>query len=120
MRVIDLCRKHGSSAGPFYKLRKNGCMDVSDSKRLHQLEKENSRLRKMVTDQALDISILKNVLSKTSEACRMPRDPTPCRDGMHGDSASYMHNNLVSAATGSSMRQHRIRMWRCSNTRGYR
>lgn len=39
-------------------------MDVSDAMRLRQLEEENSRLRKMVAEQALDISILKDVLSK--------------------------------------------------------
>ena len=35
-----------------------------DAMRLRQLEEENSRLRKMVAEQALDISILKDVLSK--------------------------------------------------------
>lgn len=35
-----------------------------DAKRLRQLEEENSRLKKMVAEQALDISILKDVLSK--------------------------------------------------------
>lgn len=39
-------------------------MDVSDAMRLRQLEEENARLRKMVAEQALDISILKDVLSK--------------------------------------------------------
>ena len=39
-------------------------MDVSDAKRPRQLEEENSRLKKMVAGQALDISILKDVLSK--------------------------------------------------------
>ena len=48
MRVVDLCRKHG----------------ISDAMRLRRLEEENSRLRKMVAEQALDISILKDVLSK--------------------------------------------------------
>ena len=43
---------------------KNGGMDVSDARRLRQPEKENARLKKMVADQALDISILKDVLSK--------------------------------------------------------
>ena len=51
---------------------KNGGMDVSDARRLRQPEKENTRLKKMVADQALDISILKDVLSKTSEARVMP------------------------------------------------
>ena len=49
----------------FYKAAvKNGGMDVSDARRLRQPEKENARLKKMVADQALDISILKEVLSK--------------------------------------------------------
>lgn len=49
----------------FYKRRsKIGGMDVSDARRLRQPEKENARLKKMVADQALDISILKEVLSK--------------------------------------------------------
>lgn len=39
-------------------------MDVSDARRLRQPEKENTRLKKMVADQALDISILKDILSK--------------------------------------------------------
>ena len=43
---------------------KNGGMDVSDARRQRQPEKENTRLKKMVADQALDISILKEVLSK--------------------------------------------------------
>ncbi len=73
MRVVDLCRRHGISDATFYKWRpKYGGMDVSDAMRLRQLEEENARLRKMVAEQALDISILKDVLSKTSEArCSM-------------------------------------------------
>ncbi len=39
-------------------------MEVSDAKRLRQLEEENAKLKKMVAEQALDISILKDVLSK--------------------------------------------------------
>ena len=65
MRVVDLCRKHGISDATFCKWRpKYGGMDVSDAMRLRRLEEENGRLRKMVAEQALDISILKDVLSK--------------------------------------------------------
>ena len=39
-------------------------MDISDAMRLRRLKEENARLRKMVAEQALDISILKDVLSK--------------------------------------------------------
>ncbi len=36
-------------------------MDLSQSKRLKDLQKENGRLKKLVADQALDIQILKEV-----------------------------------------------------------
>jgi hypothetical protein len=36
-----------------------GGLDVDQARRLKQLEKENARLKKLVADQALDISILK-------------------------------------------------------------
>ena len=65
IRVVDLCRRHGISDATFYKWRaKYGGMDVSDAMRLRRLEEENARLRKMVAEQALDISILKDALSK--------------------------------------------------------
>ena len=65
VRVVDLCRQNGISDATFYKWRaKFGGMDVSDAKRLRQLEVENARLKKMVAEQALDIVMLKDVLSK--------------------------------------------------------
>jgi putative transposase len=39
-------------------------MDVSEAKRLRQLEEENRRLKEMVADLSLDIKILKDVISK--------------------------------------------------------
>ena len=65
VRVVDLCRQHGISDATFYKWRsKFGGMSVPDAKRLKQLEEENTRLKKLVGEQALDISVLKDVLSK--------------------------------------------------------
>lgn len=65
VRVADLCRQYGISDATFYKWRsKFGGMSVSDAKRLKQLEEENARLKKLVGEQALDISVLKDVLSK--------------------------------------------------------
>ncbi len=61
----DLVRKHGMSTASFYAWRKKyGGMEVSDAKRLRELEDENRRLKKLVADQALDIQILKEVNSK--------------------------------------------------------
>lgn len=57
--VQDLCRKHGISDATFYKWRtKYAGLEVSDVKKLRQLEEENRRLKQMVTEQALDIQAL--------------------------------------------------------------
>ncbi|CAI3242085.1 Mobile element protein [Desulfovibrio diazotrophicus] len=65
VRVVDLCRQNGISDATFYKWRsKFGGMQVPDAKRLRQLEDENARLKRIVGEQALDIVVLKDVLSK--------------------------------------------------------
>lgn len=65
VRVVDLCRQNGISDATFYKRwPKYGGMDISDARRLCQMEEKNARLKKMVADLALDMSILKDVLSK--------------------------------------------------------
>jgi putative transposase len=65
MKVADLCRKHGISDATFYNWRSRyGGMEVSEARRLRQLEEENQRLKRLVADQALDIQVLKDVLGK--------------------------------------------------------
>ena len=65
VRVVALCRQNGISDATFYKWRsKFGGMNISDAKRLRQLEDENGRLKRLVGKQALDIVVLKDVLSK--------------------------------------------------------
>lgn len=64
LKLPDLLRKHGISAGTFYRWKaKYGGMDVSDAKRLKGLEDENRRLKRLVADQALDIQLLKEISS---------------------------------------------------------
>ena len=61
----ELCRRHGITRGSLYRWKaKYGGMDVSEARRLRQLEDENRRLKQMVADQALDIQALKAVLQK--------------------------------------------------------
>jgi len=61
----DLCRKHGISDATFYKWRsKYGGMEVSDARRLKALEAENAKLKKMLAEQMLDVSTLKEMLGK--------------------------------------------------------
>ena len=65
IRVVDRCRQNGISDATFYKWRsKFGGMNISDAKRLRQLEEENARLKRLVGEQALDIVVLKDVISK--------------------------------------------------------
>lgn len=61
----DLCRKHGMSDASFYKWKaKFGGMEVSDAKRLRELESENAKLKKLVADLSLDKMALEDVLKK--------------------------------------------------------
>ena len=61
----ELCRKHGMSDASFYKWKaKFGGMEVSDAKRLRELESENAKLKKLVADLALDKMALEDVLKK--------------------------------------------------------
>lgn len=63
--VDEVCRKLGVTRTTFYRWKKKfGEMDVSDARRLKQLEDENRRLKKLVADQALDNAMLKEVVSK--------------------------------------------------------
>jgi putative transposase len=64
-KIAELCRRHGISDATFYNWRsKYGGLEVSDLRRLRQLEDENRRLKSIVADQALDIRALKDVLAK--------------------------------------------------------
>ena len=65
MPVTDVCRKYNCSEQSFYRWKaKYGGMDVSEAKRLRELERENVELKKMVAEQALDIRMLKDVNAK--------------------------------------------------------
>ena len=60
--LADACKKIGVTDVTFYRWRKlYGGMQVSEAKRLKEVEKENARLRKLVADLSLDNAILKEV-----------------------------------------------------------
>jgi putative transposase len=60
MTAKEAVRKLGISEHTYYRWRREyGGMRTDQAKRLKDLEKENSRLKKLVAEQALDISILK-------------------------------------------------------------
>lgn len=64
-KVADVCRKHGISEATFYNWKsKYGGMTVDELKRLKELEHENSRLKKIVANQSLEIDAIKDLLTK--------------------------------------------------------
>jgi putative transposase len=61
----DLCRKHGISQQTFYNWKSEyGGMNVSEARRLRELETENGKLKKLFADAMLDNAALKDLLSK--------------------------------------------------------
>lgn len=67
MRTEEVCRTHNISAHTYYRWkRKYGGMDVKEARRLRDLEKENTELKKLLADQllkskALEIALEKNI-----------------------------------------------------------
>lgn len=60
--VEDVCRDLDIAVSTLHRWRKQfGGMAPDDAKRLKKLEDENARLKKMVAEQALDISMLKEL-----------------------------------------------------------
>jgi putative transposase len=63
--VTEVCRKYGVAEQTVYRWRnKYGGLDTSELPRLRELEAENSRLKRIDAQQALDIDMLKEVVSK--------------------------------------------------------
>jgi len=66
-KVTEVIRRHGIAQKTYYNWKaKYGGLELSEARRLKQLEEENRRLKKLVADQALDISLLKELLGKGS------------------------------------------------------
>ena len=61
----DLCRKHGITEQTFYRWRsKYGGMQISEAKRLREVETENRKLKQLLAEAHLDNAALKEVLSR--------------------------------------------------------
>ena len=69
MTTADVCRRHGISSATFFKWKaKFGGMDVSDARRLKQLEDENGKLKRLLAEAMLDITMLKDLNAKNGDA----------------------------------------------------
>ncbi len=63
--VAEITRDHGVSSAAFYKWRsKYAGMSGKELRRIKELEEENRKLKQMYADVSLDITMLKDVLSK--------------------------------------------------------
>ena len=66
-KVDEICRTYGISTGTFYTWKnKYSGMSVQESGKPGNMESENSRLKKIVANQSLDIDMIKDVISKKS------------------------------------------------------
>ena len=66
-KVGEASRKLGVTEQTYYRWRKEyGGMRVAQAKRLQELEKENTRLKKLVADVSLDNAILKEAAQGNS------------------------------------------------------
>ncbi len=62
-KIGEVCRELGISEQSYYRWRKEyGGMQVSQAKKLKDLERQNARLKRLVADQALDKAILEEAL----------------------------------------------------------
>ena len=65
LSTAEVCRKHGISTATFYTWKaKFGGMEVSEAKRLKQLEDENAKLKRLLADAMLDNAALKDLVTK--------------------------------------------------------
>jgi putative transposase len=63
--VKEICRKHGISDATYYNWRSRyGGMEASDLKRMKELERELSQLKRMYADMALENRALKDLIEK--------------------------------------------------------
>jgi putative transposase len=64
-KVDELCRTHGIGKYTYYRWKaKYGGLQLSEAKRLRQLEDENRRLKQIVADLTLDNQALKGLVSR--------------------------------------------------------
>ena len=64
-KTADLARRHGVSEATIYNWKaKYGGLEVSDARRLKELEDENAKLKKLLAEQMLDAAAMRELLSK--------------------------------------------------------
>ena len=65
--VTDICREKGITKNTFYAWKKKyGGMEAGETRRLKELERENSRLKKLLAERDLEVDVLKEIAKKNS------------------------------------------------------
>ena len=82
LAVAEICRKHGMSNALYYQWKsKYAGVSVNELKRIREFESENSRLKKMYAELALENTAITDVLSRKMEGRwvpgHLPRLQTP-------------------------------------------
>lgn len=65
--VGEICRAHNIATTTLYRWRKQcGGLSVPEARRVHELERENARLKRLLAERDLEVDLLKAVLGKKS------------------------------------------------------
>ena len=60
--MADVAKQHGVSEQTIYSWRKRyGALEATDVRRLRELERENARLKKLVSERDLEVDVLKEI-----------------------------------------------------------
>lgn len=61
--ITAVCRLHGISENTFYRWRRRfGDLEVSEVRRLRELERENARLKRIVAERDLEIDVMRELI----------------------------------------------------------
>src|ERR687886_498859 len=101
LTVPQACKRIGISDQTFYRWRiKYGALKEDEAQRLKALEQENSRLKKIVAEQALDISMLKDL--QKGKWCARTASPSAGRARSSADTVRRSATSRSPVTTSSS------------------
>ncbi|MCC4234097.1 IS3 family transposase [Sphingobium soli] len=84
-KTADLARRHGVSEATIYNWKsKYGGLEVSDARRLKELESENAKLKRLLADAMLDHAALKDLLGKKVLTPAAKREAVAHLQAWHG------------------------------------
>ncbi|MBU7588627.1 IS3 family transposase [Sphingopyxis sp. DBS4] len=84
-KTADLARRHGVSEATIYNWKaKYGGLEVSEARRLRELESENARLKRLLADAMLDQAALKDLLGKKVLTPAAKREAVAHLQACHG------------------------------------